>query len=541
MKRLKRVLGIGLAGIGVGAAGCGAPMEFDAEPGSEPVSEEASSFVNNISFNNCTSTQIAKIRAGADILFTRITEPSGTGASMRACMNDTFLSLAANAEWGGDIWSEFQRSTITRIWCGSNATPCGTLPNWAGCASIGISGENLTLANQFVNNPSVTSTAIAGVIAHELAHNYGHDHPDFPQGLATDDMEYGWTIPERAKACVQNFNSMPAGQSRTNGMPGEVELGYVGRFGGSPFEVTGVGSQFISGIDNFVNSKINGVSFRLSDASGADTFTGLFGSQSGIPSIRRCDRNSDDVVVGIWGNATNVVNRLVVRCAPRSNLSQWYDLAAADGDQTGPSYLTQCPFGKAVRAVRGRSGGSIDQLRLVCDGLTRAYSANHAPHTVGPIFGTTTGTKFSLRCSGNGGIFSLNGRSDFIMKRLGGFCKATGGALPITPSSQLHPLGNWVGGRDGTAFSNACGSDELMVGVNVRSGQFIDAIQPVCANAAQWDSASVTVPRTVVTISGGGGGPLTPVMCPTFQFLVGLELWGTDRVNGLQAVCADMQ
>ena len=105
-----------------------------------------------------------------------------------------------------------------------------------------------------------------------------------------------------------------------------------------------------------------------------------------------------------------------------------------------------------------------------------------------------------------------------------------------SPGQQL------AGGTTGTAYTNGCnsGAGELMVGIQVRSGSSIDAVAPICAPAAQWDQSSSGA-RNVTTFSGGGGGTLTQVQCPAFQFLVGLEAWGTDRAMALQAVCADMR
>ena len=57
------------------------------------------------------------------------------------------------------------------------------------------------------------------------------------------------------------------------------------------------------------------------------------------------------------------------------------------------------------------------------------------------------------------------------------------------------------------AVTNACAADELMVGVNVRSGAGIDAVGPICANASQWD-ANGSTPTRQLALNGGGGGTL---------------------------------
>lgn len=525
--------------MGLGLSGCEPPPE-GTETGNDPdFIEIQRPFVNNLSFTNCTSTQQNTIKAAGDILLARINEPSFTGASLRACLNDTFLSRMFNQEWAGDIRNEFITfRSVTQIQCvDSTMTSCGGVSPWLGCAQIGISGESLMLDTNFVNTNS--STTIAGVVAHELVHNYGYTHPS---GIS--EGEFTWTGNERARACVSNSNVMPSGQSRTNGMPGENELGYIGRFGGSPFEFTGTGTQFLSGIRSWANQTMNGLELVFEDATGARSFMPLVGSATGFhnapPNADRLCR-SGSVVTGIFGSAGATLNQLSFRCAPRGNVNS-PDQTFNDGNAGPYAFTTTCPAGKAVRAVRGRAGTTINQLRLVCDDVNKSFSPDHAPHAVGPILGTQSGVKFSLRCSGNGALFSFTGNSDSLVRRFGGLCKATGSTLPITPSFGTHPASNWLGGTTGTAYTNGCnsGAGELMVGIQVRSGSSIDAVAPICAPAAQWDQSSSGA-RNVTTFSGGGGGTLTQVQCPAFQFLVGLEAWGTDRAMALQAVCADMR
>jgi hypothetical protein len=534
MKYLKRVFGLQLVAVAFGAAGCGAATDVDStDADDETVASVESAFQNSLSFVNCGQAQINTIQTFANFLSDRIYEAQGT--RMRDCLNDTFPSRVNSAKWTGEVWAEFNRAGTTRITCTNNlAGACGSNPDVWGCAQVGISGEDVVLANQMINDPTVSIATKAAVLAHELAHNYGHTHPNAGDG----DGEYTWTMPERVAACVQNSNNrLPAGQSRTNGMPGEVELGYVGRFGGTPFELAGTGTQFATGFTTLANATVNALQVRFTDASGVQSFSPTVGGSAGVQDVRMCP--AGEVLVGISGRAGTVVNRLIARCARRSDLGGAHDLNPS-GDNVGIDYSTVCPAGKAVRQVRGRAGGSIDQIRLVCDNIGRSFSSAHVPHKVGPIVGSASGVQFALRCSGNGALSSFVGRSGGAMDRLGAMCTATGGTLPVTANGPVHPASNWLGGTGGSAFApNACPPGELMVGAQIRSGSSINAIAPVCAPASQWDSSSSG--SHDLGFSGNQTGTLTRVMCPSFEFLVGLQLWGTNLVNGFQAVCADMR
>lgn len=532
MNRLTSLFGIPLIAAGLGVVGCSAAPEQADGSGDNQVAAEQDAFQNSLSFVNCGQTQQTTIHSFADMLSNRIYE--NQGASMRACLSDSFLSYVNGAEWSGDIWKEYNRAATTQITCANSLTTCGgSLDTW-GCANVGISGEVVTLMNQMINDPNVSTQEKASLLAHELSHNYGHSHPN----SADNDSEYFFTVPERARSCVRNFNSLPFGESRTNGMPGEVELGYVGRFGGTPYEFAGTGSQFVSGINSWANATINGLEVQMSDVSENRFFEPLVGTQNGFHNTNRLC-NSGEVVIGLWGTAGSTVNQMAIRCAQRTNLGNFHDLPADGNANNQMPYSTMCPAGKAVRQIRGRSGSSIDQIKLVCDDVNKAFSPDHAPHKVGPMFGSASGVLFSLRCSGNGAFSSFNGRSGSLVDRLAGMCTPTGGTLPVTPQGPVHPAIPWMGGHGGTAFANACPGGELMVGVNVRSGSSVNAVGPICAPASQWDTSATGAHD--LALNGGTGGTLNRQMCPAFQFLVGLEAWGGSVVNGVQAVCADMR
>ena len=195
-----------------------------------------------------------------------------------------------------------------------------------------------------------------------------------------------------------------------------------------------------------------------------------------------------------------------------------------------------------MRSIRGRSGDLIDRIQLTCDTIGRSFSAAHHPRAVGVGVGQATGREHRLRCSGDGALTRLIGRAGSMIDRLSGVCSPTGATLPITPiPAKDHPMTPIVGGYGGSEFTNACTPGQLMVGLEVRSGDKIDAIRPVCAPPSQWDEFGTGANRPT-GFSGGNGGSLRPtLMCPQFHFLVGLNTWSDTMVNGLRIVCRDMR
>jgi len=170
---------------------------------------------------------------------------------------------------------------------------------------------------------------------------------------------------------------------------------------------------------------------------------------------------------------------------------------------------------------------------------------------VGKVYGGTSNTKFSIRCSGNGALSALNGRADSTIRRLGATCMPTGGTLPVTPQGPEHPatpyVGAWPDSKGKTAGSlfglAHCNTDagELMVGVQIRSSSSaLNGISPICANANQWDYYS-SGNYYLNVWNGSKSGTAVDQLCPAYQFMVGYDVWSGSSVNGIQIVCADMR
>ena len=51
-----------------------------------------------------------------------------------------------------------------------------------------------------------------------------------------------------------------------------------------------------------------------------------------------------------------------------------------------------------MRGMRGRVGGELTQIQLICDYWGNSFSADHAPHAVGKVYGSKSGTIYHQCC-----------------------------------------------------------------------------------------------------------------------------------------------
>lgn len=98
-----------------------------------------------------------------------------------------------------------------------------------------------------------------------------------------------------------------------------------------------------------------------------------------------------------------------------------------------------------------------------------------------------------------------------------------------------------VGGPGGGQFSAACPNDEFLEGVNLRTGDDVDAVQPICAPAI--GPTNMPPGRQYLEFHGGdGGGELHSLVCPPSNPVViamdiGYEGRQTVIVNNVWICC----
>jgi hypothetical protein len=95
------------------------------------------------------------------------------------------------------------------------------------------------------------------------------------------------------------------------------------------------------------------------------------------------------------------------------------------------------------------------------------------------------------------------------------------------------PAGGPGGGLQGRV---QCQPDELMVGMKVRSGRYVDGIESIeCQSTKNINTREL--PREVKTYWGGGGGAPQFFQCPQGQALKGYKVHAGKWMDGLQLIC----
>jgi hypothetical protein len=495
---------------------------------------ETSAFQNWLGFVNCGAAQQAKLQQAGTFLSDRLYEAGGW--RMYQCLDDAFLSNVNGHRTASEILDQLRTPGQTIIECtDSFHDECGNGHEWLGCAHVGISGERLEIANHFLLDPNVSEVAIAGVIAHEIAHNRGHRHGGLGPG------EYDLTANQQVRACVSNL--APSGEPdpfgpRRSSIPAEVELGPAGHMGGAPFEQACRGSAFGNGLRIGHGSLADSLALHCTDG----ITRGPAGNASHQPVADHVC-SPGEVLVGVHGRSGALIDQLGAICAPSNALNNPHArrIFGPVGGDGGWYFASACPLDMAVRQIRGRAGNVIDRVQVVCETFSQhTFSSAHTPHATGTSVGGAGGTRMQLQCAGKGGMQALVGRSDDLVDRLSAVCQPTQGFDPVVLVGPHHTL-PFAGGRGGAEFVNGCQSHELMVGLTVRSGKLIDAVQPVCADAVSWDRDWQTSRRPTGVWSGGTGGTEHTLLCPSFQFVVGLNISAGSLIDRLQLVCRDLR
>jgi hypothetical protein len=502
--------------------------------GSEPYDEEIGAdhdvvgqkqyFQNNLAFSNCGTSQQARVSQAAQILSNRIYENGGT--TMRACLADQFFGtgVAPNT-----LWALYNREGVTTIQCTDSVqTACGNVTDWWGCASPTASGETIMLANQMINDPSFSITEIAGVMGHELAHNYGYVHLGEPGGI-----DYESSIPQRVRACVTGSGSVagvPSTTSRTVGMPGEVELSMYGNYSGGAPNEKACPTWFINSLQVRSGTEIDNLGIRCK---GETPFSQFGGTGGGLAPSTSTTCGSNELMVGLRGRSGSLVNQLQVVCASATNLSATRSLPAVGGTG-GVVFESICPAGTAVSRIRTRSGTMLDAVQLVC--RSPAAPSLFVEQSIGSQSGTASGVMTRLRCSGDGALVGFFGRTGTLVDRLGAVCQSTTRSGSTLTLGNKHVASPILGGTGGGEFVKSCSANNLMVGFRVQSGSSVDAIGPICAWATTWASDSASAPN-LLTMNGGSGGAAATRQCGDHEFLVGLDIWSGSLINAVRPVC----
>lgn len=97
---------------------------------------------------------------------------------------------------------------------------------------------------------------------------------------------------------------------------------------------------------------------------------------------------------------------------------------------------------------------------------------------------------------------------------------AASACLFVQPASAADYRTPAVGGDGGAPFTMRCAQGDYLVGVRVRSGDWVDAIAPLCANWQGGDPAFL--PWDAGPMRGGGGGGVADFYCDRSSVITGM-------------------
>jgi len=114
-------------------------------------------------------------------------------------------------------------------------------------------------------------------------------------------------------------------------------------------------------------------------------YTSPVGGSGGTPFLANCDSGSGEMLVGIEGKSSAVVDRIGPLCVQVDGTGRWLGEPATTyplyGGSGGSPFRLQCPANTAVSGIKGRAGNLVDQLRIYCGPM----GANGSLQSVGSL------------------------------------------------------------------------------------------------------------------------------------------------------------
>jgi hypothetical protein len=427
------------------------------------------------------------------------------------------------------------RELPTTVYC-VNPGYCGS--GAAACAYVGDGDDPEVMFIETDYLASRTAEEVAGTMVHESGHTKGWRH----FGSLTD-IGYRYSVNATGHECMEDL-AQPGGSRHSPW--GEAEQSPVGGTGGEPFHLRCPAGTRATGITVDASTIINRLQLRCSDGS-VTARTGEY-KDSTTTITHVCPAGSS--LVMMRSRSDSMLRSLRSYCAPDAELEAddptptMISNLNLGGAATGTLAWRTCPTGMAVIGAVGRSGARIDQVRWICGDIDGDVMPNPHPHG---YRGTKNGSSKLDVCAGRGALRALYGRAGGQVNQVAGECDrtvpddATGVPRPSGFLETRHGL-DLHGGGGGTTFNQPCVNDSLVVGLQVRSGARIDAIAPVCADVDTWTAGTTWVQN--VPLAGGTSGTLSTLLCPSREFVVGLQTWAahtsqwnTTTVHGVQPIC----
>ena len=179
-------------------------------------------------------------------------------------------------------------------------------------------------------------------------------------------------------------------------------------------------------------SKIIRINVDTTPSTAVD-YTPTIGGSGGGGYTLAC--NSDEVLVGVYGNYATYVNQIGPRCVQMDQFGRWIgnpvSRALTGTTTTGTPFTKTCARDFAMSGFKGKTSQYVNQLDIECRALTPTGGLAGIGTYLGG-FGGTGGTDTApLSCGTENPVYALYGRSGGFVDAFGAQCRAA----PITPIS----------------------------------------------------------------------------------------------------------
>jgi hypothetical protein len=523
--------------------GCTAEVGFDPSANEGPTASVASATNGNIHFDNASCRPFGvtfletNLQAGLTLARQQLDDPL-----MAGCMENAFLALNHHSfaerflpQMRAPVNTVVRCDDLTQVnssmWVYPRAEWPSDLP----------AGTTEYVVADFGFAGSASTTDIAAVFLHEVAHTKDFIHPNQPNDNSPtlnfrQSPDYQRSVPEQFLACSRN---MSAGFAVPNGFRRDLiahstTLAPVGGAGGQGFERL---CQIGTGLRIQATDVINAVGLNCSSFS-----TPMAGGPGGMP-VQNSNCLSSERLVGVQGSADNVLTSLGALCASTTSIQMGRrnesDLRLRDlrGNSTGTAFRRWCPAGMIVSGLRGNAGALVDRLEVDCVSLN-----NFTPVTQEHLaqVGGNGGTSHFHKCAGFSAMTALHFQSGWDVDRLGGECSVIAKNCPTcteSTSSEHMILVPSQGGFGGAVGRAECPPGAALVGLDLwwTAPFAINGVRGQCANVTDWHAGNPFM--TPTARAGRDVATLHQRRCRQGFFLTGWNIRSSGLVDAVSPIC----
>lgn len=144
------------------------------------------------------------------------------------------------------------------------------------------------------------------------------------------------------------------------------------------------------------------------------------------------------------------------------------------------SFSLLCKEGRALIGIKGKSGWYVDKIEGICARFDEILAASSI-QTTGATGGTGGTSSYEFRCPSGQVVAGLFGKSAWWIDKIGIKC----GRLTSEGLVEINSVTNdffSAGGTGGSSFNRTCPDNKPAVGIEGRSGWYVDKIRLACDN-----------------------------------------------------------